>query len=174
MARRPISLDTQRYNKTLVRRLCPLVNVLRDLVVRFGLRGYSVRLVKVRWTGNRVGLGVPGAEQVTELLPTPKLEGLESLSETADSLGNIEVGSVTLTKINPLYTEEFLRGCARDGTRDENLEVFYEIVFFGEGTEAVRRRFHLSGTPRYGVIGWQIELVRAHENRSRGGLAEIN
>jgi hypothetical protein len=59
MARRPISLDTQRYNKTLVRRLCPLVNVLRDLVVRFGLRGYSVRLVKVRWTGNRVGLGVP-------------------------------------------------------------------------------------------------------------------
>lgn len=169
-------LNDQSFDRTLVRKLMPLANTLRDLIVRFGLRAQYVRIMHVRWSGGRIGVGQPFLLKNEPLLPTPKVEGIKDLSSTTEGIGEVEVGRVVVSKINPEYTEEFLRGKKPDGTQDEDVEVFYEIEFLGEEhAMARRRRFVLESVPEYKLLSWTVNLVRAHEERSPGqGLGNLN
>ncbi len=157
------------YKKTLAAKLNgQIVDPLRDLLTQFGLRVNDVQIVTIKWTGGFRGQGRDVVERTFRLLPAPRVRGLESMMETVDSVGLDEVGTITVDRISPRYTEEQLRGYETDGALPEDTEVFYEITGSYQD-RAMRRRFHLSGAPHRGTLGWEISLVRAHEDRLRNG-----
>ena len=162
MARKFTKLDGRTYQRTLVRRLSPLANNLRDLLVRFGLRPRRVFIVTTRWSAGYRGGGQEYAFAEKEILTAPRVQNIGGLSESVEGPGLIEVGSISIDKINPLLTEEDLRGYSKDGQPlPEDASVFYEVEFLEQTGPSFRRRFVLSGTPEFHTLGWSINLERA-------------
>lgn len=162
------TMDGRKFDKTLVRRLCPLADNLRHLLTRFGLRPYRVSILQTRWTAGHRGAGQEVVISAVEMLPTPKLTGIGELNPSIESPGLFEIGSVELSRISAVFTEEMLRGFDRDGTPPaEDVEVFYEIEFRDVNNVAVPRRFTLSSTPVYKGFGWTVSLTRAAGDRTR-------
>ena len=166
-------LTTTTAAATLARRFIPLADQLRPLLTVYGLRAYSVMIVRTRWSGGERGIGTESMVSEMRLEPTPKLGDLTSLTETLHSIGIDEVGTVDLTQISGRYTEEQLRGLESgedELPRDE--QVYYEAEFFRtDGGPSTHRRFCLRGTPNYapGKLSWGVRLERAHEDRTRDG-----
>lgn len=159
---------------SIVRKLHPVADGLRDLQTRLGMRGYRVRLLRTRWTGGVRGRGDEVVVMSRDILPVPKLSELDALSDTLQAIGLDEVGTITMSEISSRYTEEFLRGYDDDGTpapRDEN--VYYEIEFIRPDSGlSDKRRFYPVSAPWLdltGSLGWQLKLERSHEDRTRTG-----
>jgi len=66
-------------SRTLTRRLISTVDGLRDLLTRFGLRPYEVRMVRTKWTGGYRGAGQEIVVFDEAILPTPLILGLDGL-----------------------------------------------------------------------------------------------
>lgn len=158
---------------TLARKLVPTADSLRDLLTRFGLRTYKVSVIRIQWSGGDRGVGTPVVLRETVLLPTPKVEGLSSLTELIQPIGMNEEGGIDLTKISATYTDEDLRGLSAQGEEippDE--EVFYEIEFPRlDGGPSLKRRFQLRGAPQFrpGGLQWSVRLEKSNDNRDRRG-----
>lgn len=161
---------------SLVRKLEPVADALRDQLTKVGLRQYKVAVVRVRWTGGARGDGVPEAVSYTHLLPTPKVLDLASLEEVLHPTGMQETGGIRVEQISGSYTEEQLRGLDQDGNQlDPSEEVFYEIEFLrGDNLPSLKRRFILQDAPQYfaGKLQWQMNLSRQAGDRDRQGDAE--
>jgi len=160
-------------NKTLARKFIPLGDSLRDLLTKFGLRPYKVRIVRIRWSGGRRGIGTAVVEKALDILPTPKVLDLSTLTEIVNPVGLDEVGIILVTQISGRFTDEDLRFLDNDGgDQDPDSEVFYEIEFpRSDGRPGDKRRFFLRSAPMYmaGKLQWQLRLERAHEDRERNG-----
>lgn len=158
---------------TLARCLIPVVDSLRDLRVKFGLRPYLVRIIRTKWTVDERGEGVEFVLHEFPILPTPRVSDLTALTTEVQSIGLDESGSVLLTEVSGRYTEDQLRGLDVDGSPvpdDEN--IFYEIEFPRvDGKPSERRRFVLRSAPTYlpGEFQWQLRLEQSHEARGRSG-----
>lgn len=190
MAKRGFTrLDGRTFQKTLVRKFVlkkgarggiedefkpALADKLRDLLVKFGLRSYNVRIVYTRWSGGERFKGQEYVVKTLPILPTPKLEGIGSLDETITAIDSQEFGSVKLSRISGRISEEELTGHMRDGAPladDETM--WWEIEFLSHTGSASKRRFSMAGVPEYHLLSWTVTLERSREDRTRV-LGEVN
>lgn len=149
-------------------KLIRVVDKANDLLTRFGLRTYSVRIIHTTWTGPRRGTGSEQVVRETMLLPVPEISSMAGVRKQPTSVGLDEVGSINVTKISGRYTEDevfgtIIKGVPYDPVSDQ---VFYEVTFIRRG-EQVRRRFSVDGVPSYTPedFAWSISLKRANEDR---------
>jgi len=169
----PTSLQ---LGKTLARRLVPLADKLRDMLTKFGLRPYKVKVVRVKWSGGARGAGAPVVVGDLHILPTPLISDLNSLSNIVEAVGLTEVGSLTLSEVSGRFSEDDLLGRDSEGNPvapDE--EFFYEVEFPRlDGKPSTRRRFYPRSPPQYhaGKLQWTVRLEKALEDRDRTGDPE--
>ena len=161
------------YARTLAVKLAATADKIRPLQDKFGLRPYTVRIVKVRWSGHKIGVGVSTVESVIDLSPTPATIGLGHEIDSNFPGGAVETGVVTVSEISAVYTYEELAGMTADGqATDPNLDVFYEIEKFKpDGTSSDKKRYNLDSVPIYvpGKLGWTVRLKRSQGDRLRDG-----
>lgn len=166
----PTTLDLK---KTLAQQLIPVADSIRDLYTSFGLRPYKVRIVRTQWSGGVRGRGTPHVASTLDLLPTPLVQDLTTLTEILQPIGLDEVGTIAVSEISGRFTDDQLRLLARDGEQSgPDEEVFYEIEFpQPNGGPSVKRRFFLRGAPYYsaGRFQWSIRLEKTNEDRTRIG-----
>lgn len=158
---------------SLGQRLIPVVDGARDLLTKFGLRPYRVKIIRTRFAGPRRNVGPETVIHELDILPTPLVVDLSSLTEEVTVVGREESGSIQLQKISGRYTEETLLGVGPDGVQVAPNEcVYYEIEFFRrDGGPSEKRRFIAASAPMWNAtsVEWSITLVSAIENRDRDG-----
>jgi len=161
---------------SLARKLIPVVDRIRDLYTQLGARPYRVWIIRTRFAGQRRGVGVEQVTHELELLPTPLVVDLRSLSEMVTPVGVNEQGIVQLQYISGRYTEEQLIGVGPEGSPvASNETVYYEIEFFrADGGPSERRRFRLDSAPQYNStqFQWLVTLGSTIENRARDRVPE--
>jgi len=159
--------------KSLARKLVNPVDKLRDLYTRLGTRPYRVRIIRTRWPSGRRGMGPEAVVHVLELLPTPKVVDLTSLSAELTAVGVNQRGTVQLQQISGRYTEDHLTGVDADGNAvGPNDSLYYEIESFRpDGKPADLRRFALAAIPYYDATGfaWSVILDSSTDARDRDG-----
>jgi len=106
----PRLLTATEARNTLVARLGPTVNRLRQRLTNFGLRPQQVFLVWTRWTGPERGDGREVILKRVPILPLPKVEDLTGISLQFFSGGTLPVGSVRVTAIPPTMSQDMLNG----------------------------------------------------------------
>lgn len=165
--------DAGTVAKSLAVKLIPTADKLRDLYTTFGLRRYTVTLIRTRWTGPVRGDGTEYAETSVVLLPTPLITDLQGVTEVVNPAGLDEVGTILLSEISASFTEEQLRGWDnQDNPLEDNQDFFYEVEFvLADGSQTVRRRFYPRGVPlmQPGRFQWQVRLERTRDDRTPGG-----
>lgn len=166
--RRPYTrLDPDSYKRTLAQRLAGvrLVDPLRNLLTRFGLRHYEVRILRLQWSGGERGQGEPFVARALLVEPTPRVNDLESIAQSIEGPGVQEIGEVTVDRISAEFSEEMLRGLqAGERAFPTDCEACWEITFFGT-KQTYRRRFNLTGVPVRRTLGWECRLTRALGDR---------
>lgn len=160
------------FGKTLAQKLVPVADRLRDLYTKFGLRPYKVRVVRIRWTSGQRGVGAPVVESTLDLLPTPLVLDLTTMTEIVHPIGLDEVGIIAVSEISGRFTDGQLRAMDTRGQppgADE--EVFYEIEFPRPDGSIDKRRFYLRAAPHYfaSKFYWQVRLEKAHPDRQANG-----
>lgn len=164
--------DTLR--RAIAPRLIPLMDRMRNLYTRFGLRNIRVFLVRTAWTEGNRGEGAEALLSEIEILPTPQVSDLSALQEIVRPVGQTEVGSISISGISARFTEDQLAGLDPDGAPPSGDQQFYyetETVRL-DGKPGERRRFTLSGVPTLSTsgLGWTVELTRAYDASERGTL----
>jgi hypothetical protein len=168
-------LNGMGLSATLGRKLISVVDTLRDIPVRFGLRPYEVHIVRTRWTGGWRGQGQEVVISDTPILPTPLIQSLDGVQRITNIIGLDEVGTVKLDEVSGRYAEGFLSGTDSEGNpQDPDTNFFYEVQFPTPGTisdGAPRRRFFPSSAPSYDAskFAWSVTLTRSHADRLSNG-----
>lgn len=109
---RPRPLSPEQARRTLAHRLAPRIDRVRQLATRLGIRPYRVWLVWTKWSGVERGEGTEREIGRIEILPTPKVRSLDNVAAQFFSGGVLPVGSIRLTEISALYTQDQLTGLA--------------------------------------------------------------
>ncbi len=109
---KPRPLSPERAERTLAHRLAPRIDRLRQFATRFGIRPYRCFLTWTKWSGGERGLGTEQIVARIELLPTPKVQSLDNVRAMFFSGGVLPVGSLRLSGISALYTQDQLVGLA--------------------------------------------------------------
>lgn len=198
---RPLTPEEAR--QSIVMRIAPTVDRARQRVVAAGLRPYRVFLTWTLWvlanskgeprlpvvlTTER-GQGVEYLLGRVEILPTPRVMSLDSVSLSSSGAGIVPMGSVRIDQISALYTRDVLMGVAvpanelpfKGQTPDEKhipepYEFFYEVVEDGRGDCAPKReRFRIMSEPmrRADKIDWTLMLERSTGDRTRDDESSI-
>lgn len=168
--------------QTLASKLVPVVDKIRQLNSRFGIRPYRVFMVHTQWTGGEPGVGDEMILSRIEILPTPRVRGMEGIDTNVLATGLTEEGTVEVDQISARLTEDDLLGRTPD-LNDPNqqrtiagpVDFFWEIVEArGQRPNAVIRRFNPSALPGLSRDGfqWKITLVKQDYDRGRNG--ELN
>lgn len=170
-------LPAQQVNQSLAGRLVPVVDRIRQINTRLGLRPYRVFLVHVQWSGAQIGLGSPQEISRREILPTPRVRDISSTSEVYTNMGRVEEGGVVIDQVSAKWAEDDLMGrtpdlldpaVPRSGKR--NAEFFYEVVE-NRATmpNPIPRRYTPSAAPTLSRDGfaWRVVLSKVMANRSR-------
>lgn len=155
-------------SRTLVEQLGAVADDLRQLHTDFGMRPYTLHAIRIRWTGGEIGRGEDVVVFDEPLLPTPKTDGISSMTRTSTNAGGEERGDVRVSQISPLYTEDQIqRYFAPELRKDE--EGFIEIRVDSRDGVTARKRFVVEGTPerRPGRFDWTVVLRKQDENRAR-------
>lgn len=165
------TLTGGQYRDTLVQKLTPVADKVRNLATRLGGRPYEVFLVRTRWSGGRRNAGTEEVLSAEALVPTPTVSTINALTQMLQSVGLDEAGTVVVSGISPSYTEDQLVGIGPQGQPvavDENF--YWEIVYPRPAPDAaVRRRYALQSAPDYRAtrFGWTVTLIKAGEERDR-------
>ena len=155
--------------RTLAHRLSPVADRLRQLNTRMGLRSLRVFLVWSKWGGATRGEGTETVTNRVELLPTPKVTDMASLSRRPYLAGVFSEGTVRVDEISSnAYTLDVLKGLVIptvngqgipvngqgvERTTDPTTDFFYEIVEDGRGDSTPERmRFRLFGGPSRSMV----------------------
>lgn len=110
------ALSPEQAKRTLVQRLSPLTDRLRQIPVNMGTRPIRCFLVWTRWSGQEAGSGTESVFHKTEILPTPRVRSLDRISITLFAAGTLPVGSVVVDLISAsLFTTDNLLGHAIPG-----------------------------------------------------------
>jgi len=159
--------------RSLQRMLVPVVDKVRDLNTRLGMRPYRVRVVRTTWGSGERGVGVEVVVSEMELLPTPLLVDMNTLSEEVTAVGRVEVGTVTLREVSGRYTEDHLTGVDSEGNPvGDSDSLYYEVdMFRPDGQPGERRRFALASVPFYDAprAQWVVTLDAQLARRGRDG-----
>jgi len=159
--------------QSLMTKLIPVADSLRNLITVLGDRPYRVQLVRTRFASGTRGRGPESVVFVRDILPTPLVVDMTSLTEMVTPIGVNEQGTVQLQEISGRYTEDELIGVDAVGNVPGPADcVYYEIQFYRrDGLPAEKRRFVKQSAPYYKASGfqWNITLVNANENRERDG-----
>lgn len=92
-------------------RFAPTVDRIRQRFnQQFGLKAYDVFMVWTRWNGAERGEGNETLMMQVELLPTPVVEDLTSLSLQGFSAGTLPVGSVRISQVSASIRADTLSG----------------------------------------------------------------
>ena len=160
---------------SLVAKLIPVVDKIRQLNTILGIRPYRVFLMHTKWTGGARGSGTETVTSEEEILPTPEvdIEEMEpaNLNREFSPYGIREEGGVVLTEISLNYSEHVLLGRSNSGTIIPKDESFYwEIREDGSSTPSAprKRRFHAASIPSKNPdnVCWSIRLLRAQPDRA--------
>jgi hypothetical protein len=154
-------------------KLAPLADRVRDLATKLGVRPNAVFIVRTRWTGGSRGDGVEEVVSEVEILPAPKVEGLEGLGVELHATGTeFTTTGVVLTQISAdRYVSDDLTG----GDIAPNEGFYYEIVFnHPREARPIRQRFVVVTAPEFrpGAVQWVVGLATGGHQRDRdtGGL----
>ncbi len=164
--------------RTLAHRLGPRVDRIRQIATKLGIRSYRVYLTWEKWTGKERGEGVMQLVRRIEILPTPKVEDLASVSFSLFAIGTFPVGTLRVSRISTAaFTYDMLTGHFVPEPHEEKIPepytFFYEVVEDGRGDDpAVRQRFRILGSPwrHAGGVEFRILLERVSEDLGRDGL----
>jgi hypothetical protein len=170
---RPIS--PREALKSPLQRVARAVDRARQVGVRVGLRSRRVFLVWGLWSGSGRGDGSISEIARMELLPTPKMSGVDSIRYNPFSAGQLPEGSVRVEHVSARYTEEQLRGkllaigceVQRWDPPPANGSFWYEVVEDGRGDASpLRQTYRLAGQVmrREGNVSWSFDLERASED----------
>jgi hypothetical protein len=176
MAKPFTKVSGQQIIGSLARKFVPLADSLRDLFTKFGLRPYTVKMVRVAWSGIERGVGMPQVESETLIEPTPKITDFTALQEVLQPVGLDEIGGILVSEISGRYTEDELRGLKPGETEiPPNVEFFYEIEYpRADNGPVTKRRFFPRSAPAYesGALQWSLRLEKTAENRALNGDPE--
>lgn len=148
----------------------------RDMYTRWGLRLYSVNIVRVVASGGRKrGDGADHVLGSWEILPVPTVADLQTLTQIVSASQIREQGTVIVSGISGAYTEDTLMGRGGDGNPIPAGEaVYYELVFNAPrgGGSNQRRRLTPSSAPSYDAVKaeWSIVLQVSYGGRDRAGI----
>lgn len=161
---KPKALTPAEAKATLAHRLGGRVDRPRQFATKFGVRPYRVFLTWVAWSGEERGVGDQTLFKRVEILPTPKVENIDTLTQNLFSVGTLPMGTVRVSRISVSFTEDQLAGrlSGQDSIPD-NLEFFYEIVEDGRGDNpAYRHKFRLVSPPfrQAGQVHFVVVLER--------------
>ena len=169
-------LTAQQAISSVLNRIAPRIDRARQVAVRVGLHSRRVFLVWEKWTGFERGEGRELEVLRLEILPTPKIIGLDAVALNPFSAGILPVGSIRVEKISATYTEDQLRGLTYPVLHADHInnpyDFFYEVVEDGRGDpQPIRQKYRLAAQPwrREGLIQWQIVLERISEDAKRDG-----
>ena len=191
---RPRPLTPFQATRTLANRLGKRVDNLRQFSTKFGTRSKRVFLVWTKFTGEERGIGDEKVLHRVELLPTPKVSELTSVSRRPMIEGELPDGGVRVSEISVYrYTEDMLKGLVVPGepgqpgtpiqakgaernTRSD-VDFFYEIVDDGRQGEglAERQRFQLIGYPTRleSRVEFAVFLQRSSADLGRDGRSDL-
>lgn len=169
--------------RSLVARLVPIADRLRQFYTQFGLRPYRVFIVHVVWAGGQKGAGNPIEISRREVLPTPRVRDMAGTNEVLRATGLSEEGGINVDQISAKYSEDDLMGRTLDLqdpelrlTSTSGADFFWEVVEnrVVEPT-GFRRRYVPSAAPFISADGfqWKVTLTRQDYpgRRSNGALA---
>jgi hypothetical protein len=179
------ALSPHEARRTLANRLGPLGDRLRQIATNLGVRPYRVFLTWTVWQGGgpvERGEGTEKLLQRIEILPTPRVQSLDSLSFSLAHAGVIPIGSFRVDRITERLTEDVLLGKAfpwnplpfgespQEKHIPEPYEFFWEVWEDGRGDDPPKHsRFRPMNRPmrRAGKLDWTIMLERASIDRTR-------
>lgn len=175
------ALRPTEVRQSLISRLGPKVDKLRQIATRLGLRPYRVFLVHVRWPGGRRGAGVPEVIAEREIVPTPKVLDMSGTTEILRAVGSAEEGGITIEKISTKYSQDDLMGLTPDLLADtdkltgaDNVDFFWEVRESRPGVFPAPQpmRYTPSALPMLnaGKVEWRITLTKQDYNRDRQGM----
>lgn len=175
-------LTALQARRTLAHRLGPRVDRVRQIATNLGVRPYRVFLTWERWTGRERGEGKELLVRRTEILPTPKVEDLASVTFTPFAIGMIPVGSLRVSRISvAAFTQDLLTGKMVPKEHEEHIpepyEFFYEVVEDGRGDDpAARQKYRLLSAPyrKAGGVHWQIVLEKVSPDMGRDGNPAVD
>ena len=172
---RPLRPDE--VKSSLMNRLVPTIDKIRQLPVNLGLRPYRVFMVHILWSGERIGEGQPQETSRREILPTPRIRDMSATTEVLSAFGRTEEGGIVVDRISAKFSEDDLMGVTPDlidpampRTGKRNGDFFWEVQENRPGTpNPIPRRYVPSGTPTLmrGGVHWRIPLNKQMVNRSR-------
>lgn len=179
---KPRPLTPYEAQHSIAHRFTRIGDRLRQFNTKFGLRPYRVFLVWVKWDGAERGEGNEREIQRTEILPTPLVESLDSVTFSFFHAGTLPVGSIKVSQISAgVFTEDMLRGrmipVAHEDSVPEPFDFFYEVYEDGRGDpEPVRGRYRLLTTPmrRAGKLDWNLMLERVSPDPNRHGTTRFS
>ena len=169
----------QREPDSLAWRLTGVVDRVRGLSTKFGLRPHQVFLVHVRWTGKRRGEGSPQQVACREIVPRPRVRDMDSIRRVSHATGTIEEGDVVVDEISARIPEDDLMGRTPDlmdptvpRSLAPNVEFFWLIVEVRPSSpRPARRRFAVAGVPALARDGdgWRVTLTKQDYDEGRDG-----
>jgi hypothetical protein len=178
---RPITPREAR--RSILEKVSRSVDRARQVATKTGLRSRRVFLVWSQWSGAAVGDGDEVELSRMELLPTPRVRGLDGVTFSSYGAGVLPEGSLRVDLVSVQYTEDQLRGhvvppssaCLTPlvwNPPPPNGTFFYEVVEDGRGDRLpIRQRYRLLGQPdrKEGRVCWGFALERASEDNTREG-----
>jgi len=172
---RPLRHDEVRAS--LMSRLVPSIDKIRQIATDLGLRPYRVYLIHILWSGDRVGDGHPEEISRREILPTPRIRDMSATTEVLSQFGRVEEGGILVDRISAKFSEDDLMGATPDlidsdspRTGKRNAEFFWEVQENRPGCpNPPPRRFAPAGAPTLmrGGLSWRLPLTKQMVNRSR-------
>jgi hypothetical protein len=161
--------------RSILHRIAPVVDKARQVGVVTGLRSRRVFLVWTQWDGARRGEGDEVEVDRMELLPTPKVTGLDSVALNPFAAGQLPEGSIRVDLISARYVENALRGkypptLGLDWSTSglpQDVSFFYEVVEDGRGDRApYRGKYRIASqfVLREGRVSWSVVLERTSED----------
>jgi len=174
---RPRPLRPGEAARTLAHRLSPRVDRLRQFSTKFGLRSTRVYLVWSKYTGGERGEGREQIIRRLELLPTPRVSELTSISQLPFAAGTLPVGAIRVDLITAQLSDDTLTGrtlpAAEDGANvhiKEPYDFYWELVEDDRVDKiSSRGKFRVLGNPtrREGNVSWTVVLERVSEDTRR-------
>lgn len=196
----PRPLRPRQAVRSLANRLARPVDRVRQIATRLGARSRRVFLVWVSWGGGERGAGTPTEVDRVEILPTPRVTGLDGVAFNPFSAGVLPVGTIRVDQVSANFTESTLRGLyspkaglfefVQEGSPMAQLvpacslqpvdhvpqpvSFYYEVVEDGrhEGLP-IRQKYRLSAQPSLAEtrVMWTLVLERISEDQNRDGTS---
>lgn len=165
---------------TLAYRLGSLVDRLRAIPSRLGMRPYRVYLLHGYWTGDRRGHGDLIISSRRELKPTPQVRDMSAVRQRLLATGRVEEGDVYVDEISMTLTEAEMMGDTDDlrdpmqpGTGRDLVDFWWEVQEVRPSDpKPLIRGFVPSAAPhldRDNKLQWSIVLTKRDGDPGREG-----